>query len=319
MINGENLDLIFENQKKSDDFILQKSLKLSIDYNFDAIFSNSDDVKLNYQNKFRIKRVISDDEFKVYENPNPRGNSLCYFGLNKLQGFQNFSNSENARFSSRNRVVEIIKANSDFCYFFTGTFDPKKWNSKNFQEVFKPLRRFLQNKGIKYILVPELHQSGAIHFHGVFNETVEPYLDNFDLSKKLPKRIRDGILKENRELFDFPTYAKRFGWVSIEKIRNLDAVACYVSKYITKSFEDEKNRISYRRFFASKNLSRPFNDFPKENDVLEFEPIRFSKKIPMVYFKKRVVPTPSARALTTPSAQGGSETPTACPAPPSFS
>lgn len=318
MSNEENLGLILENKVKSEDYIFQKSLKLLTDYNFDAIFSNADDVKLNYRNKFRIKRVISENEFKVYENPNPRGNRLCSFGLNKLQGFQNFSNSENARFSSRNRLVELIKANPDFCYFFTGTFDPKKWNSKNFQEIYKPLRRFLQNKGIKYILVAELHQSGAIHFHGVFNETVEPYLENFDLSKKLPKRIRDGILKEDRNLFNFPSYAKRFGWVSIEKIRNLDAVACYVSKYITKSFEDEKNRISYRRFFASKNLSRPFNDIPKENDVLEFKPIRCSKKIPMVYFK-RVVPTPSARALTTPSAQGGSETPTARPAPLSFS
>lgn len=318
MTNDQNLELILENKLKSEDYIFQKSLKLLTDYNFDAIFPNSDDVKLNYQNKFRIKRVISENEFKVYENPNPRGNRLCSFGLNKLQGFQNFSNSENARFSSRNRLVELIKANPDFCYFFTGTFDPKKWNSKNFQEIYKPLRRFLQNKGIKYILVAELHQSGAIHFHGVFNETVEPYLENFDLSKKLPKRIRDGILKEDRKLFNFPSYAKRFGWVSIEKIRNLDAVACYVSKYITKSFEDEKNRISYRRFFASKNLSRPFNDIPKEKDVLDFEPIRLSKKIPMVTFK-RVVPTPSARALTTPSAQGGSETPTARPAPLSFS
>lgn len=318
MNNVKNLGLILENQAKSEDYIFQKSLKLLSDYNFDAIFSNSDDVKLNYRNKFRIKRVISDNEFKVYENPNPSGNRLCSFGLNKLQGFQNFSNSENARFSSRNRLIELIKANPDFCYFFTGTFDPKKWNSKNFQEIYKPLRRFLQNKGIKYILVAELHQSGAIHFHGVFNETVEPFLENFDLSKKLPKRIRDGILKEDRKLFNFPSYAKRFGWVSIEKIRNLDAVACYVSKYITKSFEDEKNRISYRRFFASKNLSRPFNDIPKEKDVLDFEPIRLSKKIPMVTFK-RVVPTPSARALTTPSAQGGSETPTARPAPPSFS
>ena len=318
MTKDQNLELILENKSKYEDYIFQKSLKLLSDYNFDAIFPNSDDVKLNYQNKFRIKRVISENEFKVYENPNPRGNRLCSFGLNKLQGFQNFSNSENARFSSRNRLVELIKANPDFCYFFTGTFDPKKWNSKNFQEIYKPLRRFLQNKGIKYILVAELHQSGAIHFHGVFNETVEPFLENFDLSKKLPKRIRDGILKEDRKLFNFPSYAKRFGWVSIEKIRNLDAVACYVSKYITKSFEDEKNRISYRRFFASKNLSRPFNDIPKEKDVLDFEPIRLSKKIPMVTFK-RVVPTPSARALTTPSAQGGSETPTARPAPPSFS
>lgn len=318
MSNEENLGLILENKVKSEDYIFQKSLKLLTDYNFDAIFSNADDVKLNYRNKFRIKRVISENEFKVYENPNPRGNRLCSFGLNKLQGFQNFSNSENARFSSRNRLVELIKANPDFCYFFTGTFDPKKWNSKNFQEIYKPLRRFLQNKGIKYILVAELHQSGAIHFHGVFNETVEPYLENFDLSKKLPKRILDGILKEDRNLFNFPSYAKRFGWVSIEKIRNLDAVACYVSKYITKSFEDEKNRISYRRFFASKNLSRPFNDIPKEKDVLDFKPIRFSKKIPMVYFK-RVVEMPSARALSTASAQGGSETPTARPAPPSFS
>ena len=124
MTNEENNGLILENKVKSEDYIFQKSLKLLTDYNFDAIFSNSEDVKLNYRNKFRIKRVISDNEFKVYENPNPRGNRLCSFGLNKLQGFQNFSNSENARFSSRNRLVELIKANPDFCYFFHCIYNP---------------------------------------------------------------------------------------------------------------------------------------------------------------------------------------------------
>ena len=48
MNNEQNLELILKNQKKSEDYIFQKSVKLLTDYNFDAIFPNADDVKINY-------------------------------------------------------------------------------------------------------------------------------------------------------------------------------------------------------------------------------------------------------------------------------
>lgn len=231
-------------------------------------------------------RVINSDEFIIYENPNPRGNPLCSVGLNKKGGAVLVSNSENARFSARNRLIEIIKANTDFCYFFTGTFDPKKWDRKNFKVLLSSLTRWLRRRGVKYILIPEPHKDGSIHFHGFFNETIEPYLADFDLSKNLPARIKDGI-KDGREIKNCPDYAKMFGWVSIEKVRNLEASAVYVSKYVSKSFDDENARFSYHRYFCSLGLKRPFNDIPTENNTRAFMPVRFSSKIVKATYKKQ--------------------------------
>ena len=229
-------------------------------------------------------RVINDNEFCIFKNPNPRGNPLCACGLNKNGAETIVSNSENARFQARNRLIEIIKANSDFNYFFTGTFDPRKWNRKNFRELLKSLTRWLRRRKIKYILIPEPHKDGSIHFHGFFNASIEPFLEKFDLKQKLPKRITDGI-KDGREIYNCPAYADMFGWVSIEKVRNLEASAVYVSKYVSKSFDNDEARFSYHRYFCSIGLKRPYDDIPTEKKIDGFIPVRYSSKIVKVTYK----------------------------------
>lgn len=231
-------------------------------------------------------RVINEDEFCIFENPNPKGNPLCSVGLNKKNGDVLVSNSENARFQARNRLIEIIKANTDFNYFFTGTFNPKKWNRKNFTVLQSSLTRWLRRRGIKYILIPEPHKDGNIHFHGFFNASIEPYLSEFDLSQKLPARITDGI-KDGRKIYNCPDYAKMFGWVSIEKIRSLEACAVYVSKYVSKSFDNDEARFSYHRYFCSTGLKRPYNDIPTEKNTDGFIPVRFSSKIVKATYKRQ--------------------------------
>lgn len=229
-------------------------------------------------------RVINGSEFCIFKNPNPRGNPLCACGLNKNGAEIIVSNSENARFQARNRLIEIIKANPDFNYFFTGTFDPRKWNRKNFRELLKSLTRWLRRRKIKYILIPEPHKDGSIHFHGFFNASIEPFLEKFDLKQKLPKRITDGI-KDGREIYNCPAYADMFGWVSIEKVRNLEASAVYVSKYVSKSFDNDEARFSYHRYFCSIGLKRPYDDIPTEKKIDGFIPVRYSSKIVKVTYK----------------------------------
>lgn len=252
-------------------------------------------------------RVINDNEFCIFKNPNPRGNPLCACGLNKNGAETIVSNSENARFQARNRLIEIIKANSDFNYFFTGTFDPRKWNRKNFRELLNSLTRWLRRREIKYILIPEPHKDGSIHFHGFFNASVEPFLAEFDLSQKLPRRITDG-LKEGREIFNCPDYAKMFGWVSIEKVRNLEASAVYVSKYVSKSFDNDGARFSYHRYFCSIGLKRPYDDIPTEKKIDGFIPVRYSSKIVKVTYKNFDLEPLGVRQ----EPEGGAETLSVC-------
>lgn len=229
---------------------------------------------------FKIKR-LNDNEFHVYRVPNRSGNASLNSNPSDSMSF-----STNARFSARSRLIETIKANDDFKYFFTGTFNPKKWNVYNFSELHSKFTRFLRRRGIKYILIPEPHKSGAIHFHGLFNESIEPYLKEFDLSQKLPTKITDAI-KQDRDVYNFPDYAKMFGWVSIEKIRNFEATAVYVSKYVSKSF-DNNTRFSYRRYFCSTGLKKP-EFVPYIKNVCSFRPT-FSEIIPKVVYRRCAEP-----------------------------
>ena len=256
-------------------YIRELSAKLRSD------FENSNAVSFNEQIRrgwVKIKRVNS-REFAVYHVPNRLGNTTT------LRNKGDFSYSDTAVFAAKRRMIETIKANEDFCYFFTGTFDPKRWDSTNFDTLYRSLTLWLRRRGIKYILIPELHKDGKkVHFHGVFNATIEPYLAEFDLKHKLPTFIRDG-LRDGRSLFNCPAYAKTYGHVSIEKIKNLDAVANYVSKYITKSFEDKNCRLSYRRYFCSLGLKHP--EFVQYQQVSYSNcECRLSEYLPKIVYKR---------------------------------
>lgn len=264
--------------------VREMSQKLSND------FQNMDPSVFNRMIKrgfYRIKK-INDTEFSVYSIPNKNGNRYASFNNKKN------SDSANARFSSRNRLIELIKANPDFCYFFTGTFDPKKYDRTNFPKLQASLTKWLRRRGIKYILIPEPHKDGSIHFHGLFDASIEPFLEDFDLSKKLPRKITDGI-KEGREIKNFPAYAEQFGWVSIERVRTLEACAVYVSKYVSKSFDDV--RFSTRRFFCSIGLKRPEFVYREAVSPVGFSSV-FSDYIPKVSYRSSVSPSVCQRPLS---------------------
>lgn len=224
---------------------------------------------------------------ELYENPNPLGNSLCSTGLNKLNDTLLESNSENARFSSFNRLVRIIQANPQMCWFFTGTLAPEKWVRDDFSGFYKPFSRFLHHKGIKYILVPEFHADGQnIHIHGLFDSTIEPYLSMFDTSAPLPTYILDA-LEAGEDVRNFPDYQKRFGYVSVSRVKNHEACARYVSKYMLKSVKDSECRVAHRRFYVSRGLNRPVFDVPSTEDLVFLEPSYYSAKIVKVYAKQK--------------------------------
>lgn len=76
---------------------------------------------------------------------------------------------------ARQEVFEIALLNP-FEYFVTLTFNPKKCNSKDPNEVKRILRSYLKNnvdrKGLFYVLVCEYHKDGKIHLHGFFGGNI---------------------------------------------------------------------------------------------------------------------------------------------------
>jgi hypothetical protein len=124
--------------------------------------------------------------------------------------------------------------------FLTLTFAE---NVTGIQEANRQFRNFIQRLNynvfgqklskLKYLVVPEFQERGAVHYHAVFFNL--PYLKN----------IYDRVL----EIWGH-------GFTFVETIKNLKHLTAYVTKYITKGTSDERLN-GEKSYFCSKGLIKP--------------------------------------------------------------
>ncbi len=156
----------------------------------------------------------------------------------------NFEPKSSSIQRTKTLIKDIVLCN-DFELFCTFTFDPKKSNRMSYGECFGKMSRWLHhqkdiNPDFKYLVIPEQHKNGAWHFHAL--------ISNYSGSLKNSHHKSS----TGRTVYNMTSY--RSGFTTAVKIDNKDAVAHYVTKYITKDFIKMFNK---RRFFCSRNLKRP--------------------------------------------------------------
>lgn len=121
------------------------------------------------------------------------------------------------------KIYDIAMCN-EFDYFVTFTLDSAKVDRFDYLEICKKLKNWLNNSSkrfnLMYLIVPELHKNGAVHFHGLIKGDVK-------LSDS-GKTTKDGKIIYNLSnwSYGFTTCIPLTG----ERI----AVARYICKYITK-------------------------------------------------------------------------------------
>ena len=159
---------------------------------------------------------------------------------------------------TKRNIVDLILCNP-FEYFCTFTFNPDKIARYDYSVCQKKIRNFFNNfksryaPDFKYLIIPEFHEDGAIHFHGVCSG------------------FPDGELKRNTYGYlDWERYRKSFGFFNCSKIRNYNACAFYVSKYVTKDLiAVGKNGSAY---MCSLGLNRPKLIYDEDNIPVLFKP-----------------------------------------------
>lgn len=149
---------------------------------------------------------------------------------------------------AKDKIFEIASAN-EWDYMITLTLDKEKIDRYEPVEVQKHVCKWFDNqvqrKGFKYLVVPELHEDGAIHFHGLCNDALD---FEFSGNYKIPgnkKPVKESTLrkygykpesegiKKVYNLVDFP-----FGFTTALPLdSNIMAVSLYMTKYITKDLE----------------------------------------------------------------------------------
>lgn len=148
-------------------------------------------------------------------------------------------------FARSKRTVIDYGMNNDFDFFVTITFDGNKVDRYNSHSVLRKLQNALKDYrrfydcDFAYVLVPERHADGAIHFHGLFKigrtDLVERHFD----------------VKRRCVYYRIEFFYRRLGRFRMDKIATN---ATYVSAYITKYMTKENERIFQRRYICSKGL-----------------------------------------------------------------
>lgn len=161
---------------------------------------------------------------------------------------------------TRSKVFELAMCNP-WEYFVTLTLSPENGNRRDLRTFKQSLSKWLNNLNyrrgcsIKYLLIPEPHADGSWHIHGLFMGIPEDMLVAFTLQDHLPHRLLK-MLRNGHELYNWPGYAKKFGYVTCERIRNLDACAKYITKYITKELGEGVSRLNEKLYLCSHGLKR---------------------------------------------------------------
>lgn len=141
-------------------------------------------------------------------------------------------------------IADIIDCN-DFEWFGTLTTDPKKIDRYNDELVTKKVAIFLDHlkrstPDLTYLLVPERHKDGALHFHALFGHLKAEMSDS-------------GKKWHGDSIFNLKAYT--WGFSNFTRIKDKARTANYCRKYITKEMlTDRKGK---KRYWASKNLKKP--------------------------------------------------------------
>ena len=173
-------------------------------------------------------------------------------------------------YRARQQCYDYLMCNPDLDVFCTFTVDPKSHNSYSYDELVGRLSVWLDNRvrrhDLKYILVPERHLSGAIHFHGITNRTglrlvpsgywkVGKYTLEWE---KIAKSRRN----EAQEIFNVSDLKLGFSTaVIIEGECAQEKVSKYIWKYMTKQ---GGQKIGGRFYLHGGDLQKPRLEYSNE-------------------------------------------------------
>lgn len=162
------------------------------------------------------------------------------------------------------RMIEGYALCNPWAWFGTFTLNPAYRDRTDLDRFRADFMQLIRNERRKYgdieaLLVPELHKSkDGWHMHGLLEGLPPDALRPFTLKEKLPNYLREKI-KQGQPIYDWPTYRKSFGWVDIEPIKNRDAAARYITKYITKAGDStaEALELGKHLYYVTRGLRQP--------------------------------------------------------------
>lgn len=163
---------------------------------FNKLIFNPDKAEL-------INKINKRDDYTKSDNPITRDDSLK---------------------RAKDKIFDISFINGDLWqYFITLTLDKSKIDRYDKKEINKKLKTWLNNMvkryDFNYIIIPEYHKDGAIHFHGLCsgNNLKLTYVKTY----------------KGRKVYNLDNWNLGFS-TAIVLDDNRTAVSAYITKYVTK-------------------------------------------------------------------------------------
>lgn len=244
---------------------------------YDSKFNNIVNPHERIKDKYYIKKYP--DKYKLIYMPSVRASGVEDNRLDEVSpqsflkdlGYKYSTKLENSLIRAKKTIYDLAYCN-EWEYFFTGTVSSDNINRsdlkvfhKKFTQMIKNLN-FQKNLDIKFLIIPEKHKSGDWHFHGFLMGLPVEYLteyirsdywsiENQDLPK-LPYAILNELENGNR-VWKWDKFESKFGWCTLTKIRDKEAVSCYCLKYITKDLLKSVSEVGAHTYYRSRGLRLP--------------------------------------------------------------
>lgn len=195
-----------------------------------------------YLNDVAILKKFNDNCFKL---------SLCR--SLRIKGYEDDKRGKNRGVNSGKLDNNISRAKSkvkeyalcnEFKYFVTLTIDKNKYDRYDLKTYYKDLGQFIRNYNrihktkVEYVLIPEEHEDGAWHMHGLFNGILDKHLQ-----------------VNNNGYLEWKQYTKKFGYMSLDSVKSKEKVANYITKYITKNLAKSIKELNAHMYYCSQGLN----------------------------------------------------------------
>lgn len=158
-------------------------------------------------------------------------------------------------YSRAKSVIFQIAICNDWDYFCTFTIDRTKYDRYNFKPFYKAFTQWLRDYRkkyqcrIEYCLIPEQHEDGAWHLHGFMRGIPQSHLTSFVPGVHPKKLVEGGFL-------NWGAASSKFGFCSLDRIRDPERTASYATKYITKDLLRSNNSYGAHIYMCSLGLRR---------------------------------------------------------------
>jgi len=152
------------------------------------------------------------------------------------------------------RRIKGYAFSNRFRWFVTLTFNPEKVDSSDYETAKSTLLKWCRrmrdrHRQFDYLMIPELHRSGAVHFHGLLGDIPAHFVEA--VNPKTGKKV----VRHGRQVYNLTEW--EYGFSDCEEIESQERAASYITKYVTSALLTDKKMYNKKRYFNSQGLAKP--------------------------------------------------------------